>query len=115
MRLIITLLCALVLLLNPIQAGQRSSETDPFSFSVSVYPNPSSSGNFSIELLGLEHNRQIHLKVYNLIGKEVFRTVINNLNAEYKGSISLGTFPKGIYMLEVSQGEQTHTRRLSFI
>ena len=115
MRLIVTLICTLVLFLNPIQAGQRSPETDPFSFKVSVYPNPSSSGNFSIELLDLNFNQQIHLKVYNLIGKEVFRTMINNLHGEYKGSISLGSFPKGIYMLEISQGDKTQTRRLSFI
>jgi hypothetical protein len=81
---------------------------------LSVYPNPSTSGDFSVKF-NVESQKMIQIKVYNLIGREVFRERISTNDGAYKGSFTLRNFPKGVYMLEVSDGNQRLTRRLSFI
>jgi len=92
---------------NPINGKELVAE-------FKVYPNPSSNGNFSVEFL-LETNSNLHIKVYNLIGKEVFADRIGGDNRSYTNTIRLGNLPKGVYILEVSNGIQKQTKRLSYI
>ncbi|MEZ4829395.1 MAG: T9SS type A sorting domain-containing protein [Bacteroidia bacterium] len=86
-----------------------------FHISFNVYPNPSTTGDFSLEVSNLSDSDVVSIKVYNLIGKEVYRYQITSNPGEYKDTIRLGSLPKGIYLLEVAMGEKKQTRRLSFI
>ncbi len=81
---------------------------------LSVYPNPSTTGDFSVKF-DSEESKLINIKVYNLIGREVYREQISTQAGSQKTSFNLRNFPKGVYMLEVSDGNQRVTRRLSYI
>lgn len=81
---------------------------------LSVYPNPSSNGVFSVSF-NTEGSGSISVRVYSLIGREVFHDQINAADGVYRESINVSSLPKGIYILEVSSGDQKQTRRLSFI
>lgn len=86
-----------------------------FPLEMSVYPNPSTTGNFAIELNTEDRREDISIKVFNLIGKEVYRKKIPVVNGVIKETIQLHSVSKGIFILEVSYEDQKQTHRLSFI
>lgn len=84
-------------------------------YSLSVYPNPSTSGDFKVEFQ-TNHQERLSIKVYNLIGREVYRTQILPDFGRGEAVISLRQLPKGVYMLEISRNDQERvTRRLSYM
>lgn len=85
-----------------------------FISNLSVYPNPSSNGVFTVSFAS-EGSSNISVRVYSLIGREVFHDQINAADGAYREAVNVSGLPKGIYILEVSNGEQKQTRRLSFI
>ena len=108
---------ALALLLSVSAFGQdnaRIALEPPFLAELSVYPNPTS-GQFNVAFTPLDAEDRITIKVFNLIGKEVHRLEITGISGTHKERIDLHGAPKGIYMLEVSNGDKKQTRRLSFI
>ncbi|RMG23009.1 MAG: T9SS C-terminal target domain-containing protein [Bacteroidetes bacterium] len=86
-----------------------------FVSELKVYPNPSSTGKYALRFTTEEKQTEITIKVFNLIGGEVYRKKITAHQGVYQGYINIHSFPKGMYMLEISNGEHKHTRRLSFI
>lgn len=92
---------------NPINGKELVSE-------FKVFPNPSTNGNFNVEF-SLESNSNLNIKVYNLIGKEVFADRVGADSRTYSNVIHLGNLPKGVYILEVSNGNQKQTKRISYI
>lgn len=64
-----------------------------------VYPNPSNTGIFNIDLAVNSDNDNVNLSVRNIVGQTVLsRTVANG---ESKETISLANFSKGVYFLTV--------------
>ncbi len=64
-----------------------------------VYPNPTN-GNININL---DHNADnASLKVYDLTGKIIYESQINNT---YKASVNLNDYAAGLYFLEIKEGE----------
>ena len=64
-----------------------------------VYPNPTN-GNININL---DHNAEnASIKVYDLTGKIIYESVINN---SYKANVNLNDFAAGLYFLEIKEGE----------
>lgn len=96
------------------QNGFQRFNTPEIVSNLSVYPNPSTTGDFSVKF-EVETQKIIYIKVYNLIGREVYKEEISAPAGAYKASFDLHNFPKGVYMLEVANGNQRLTRRLSFI
>ncbi len=83
---------------NPVTFPENRSQTG-FS-GITVYPNPTS-GSFSICISDFPLSEQIHLKVYNIMGKCILeKELINNP----KQLISLGQEPDGIYLLHLRAG-----------
>lgn len=80
-----------------------------------VYPNPSTTGRFQIRFSTLDLEAKLVIRVRNLIGGTVYEQVLVAHHGLYEGTINLRSVPKGIYMLEVSNGEKKITRRLSFL
>lgn len=114
MRVLLTL--TLSLFLCPVQAFSISqTQGEGGQIDIRVYPNPSSSGNFTLDIGPLSAGEQIRVKVYNLIGKEVFSRQISSRAGRYIETIHLGNYARGMYMLEVIRGDDKQTRRLSFI
>jgi len=87
-----------------------TGDKETFIQELNIYPNPTSTGNFA-----LKTDQELTVKVYNLIGKEIIsRTfqVFQGLNEE---TFNLNGKPKGVYILEVSQGDKKEIQRISFI
>ena len=68
---------------------------------ISIYPNPSS-GKAKIEWNG---SKNASIKVFNLMGKEVLQQVISN-------EIDLSNYPKGIYIVKVSDGQKIYSNKI---
>ncbi|MDX2250077.1 MAG: T9SS type A sorting domain-containing protein [Bacteroidia bacterium] len=113
MRLFFTLILSLAL--SFVFANFSGADPIDFHLTLNVYPNPSTTGDFSLEVSNLSPKDVVSIKVYNLIGKEVYHHQISSFTGDYKDTIRLGSLPKGIYLLEVVKGEKKQTRRLSFI
>ena len=97
-------------------AGLASAPEDRnFPAEISVYPNPSTTGDFSVELREATPGTLITIKVYNLIGHEVFSRQVVVRTGLHREVISLHNAPKGVYMLELIQGQEKLSRRLSYI
>ena len=95
--------------------GQQALGGENLPLNMSVYPNPSTTGNFTIELDTYVPKKTVTIKVFNLIGKEIYKKRIPIIQGKFKDRIQLKSASKGIYMLEISHGEQKQIRRLSFI
>ena len=116
MKHIFTLIILLSLLLGSALAQSPSSnfgEVDLIT-NVSVYPNPSQTGDFSVKFEINKPQDRLQIKVYNLIGREVYRDHAAASQGQFKTSFSLQHLPKGFYMLEVTIGDKRITRRLAF-
>jgi hypothetical protein len=85
-----------------------------FITDLKVYPNPSTNGYFNINFTNLSRESAINIKIYNLIGKEVYSERIPS-GQDYDSTIRLNELPRGVYILEISNGGQKQTKRLSFI
>lgn len=85
-----------------------------FITDLKVYPNPSTNGYFNINFTNLSRESTLNIKIYNLIGKEVYTERIPS-GQDYDSTIRLNELPRGVYILEISNGSQKQTKRLSFI
>jgi hypothetical protein len=68
-----------------------------------VYPNPSMGGAVQVEWKGPSLGR-VELGVYDMIGNEVQRQVINRRSADALFSIQHDLAP-GLYIIQLSQGD----------
>ena len=80
---------------------EKISNTSNFS----LYPNPSK-GLVTIALSAV--NTGTTLYVTDMIGKEVYKTLITDTNT----SIDLSNLQKGLYMVTVANGENKHIQKL---
>lgn len=97
--------------------GGGSPTTTAHVYDMKVFPNPTSTGKVTISFNISNHNGNITVKMYNLIGREVFVEQVSGSETEYAREIQLNEFqlPKGVYILEVSDGTQKQTKRVSFM
>ena len=87
---------------------------DPFLKEFSVYPNPST-GDFTVSMSSLDPNARLSLKVYSIIGQEMYSMEVNPFNGIQKVNLNLDKLPKGVYMVEISNGVQAKTKRITLI
>lgn len=83
--------------------------------SVLVYPNPSTEGIFSVELNTTSPTLPISVKIYDLIGNVLYVKRVVASTGLGKEKIALDHLPKGVYLLEIGQGDRKKTLRLSYI
>lgn len=115
MKIIYTLTIALLLTVSVFgQNNARVALEPPFLSELSIYPNPNV-GQFNVSFTTLRAEERVSIRVFNLIGKEVYRTQVTGVAGDHKERINLQGASKGIYMLVVSNGDKKQTRRLSFI
>ncbi|MEO0581159.1 MAG: T9SS type A sorting domain-containing protein [Bacteroidota bacterium] len=86
-----------------------------FASELRIYPNPSSSGNYVIEMTGTQIEVPVQIKVFNMIGQEMLVQRIESARQTIRIVIDLSHLPKGSYVLEFSQGDVKQTHKLSFI
>jgi uncharacterized repeat protein (TIGR03803 family) len=79
------------------------------AFDFNMYPNPNN-GTFTIEMNKLLKQVQHDISIYNIIGKKVYHSEINNLKLE----IDLNKQPAGIYFVQINT-EQGITNKILII
>ena len=102
--------------LSGLQAAgwEDSGPSDPFLREFSIYPNPTQ-GEVAISFSTLDANAKLTLKVFSVIGQEMSSTEISPFAGPQKLTLSLDKFPKGVYFVELSNGSQVKTKRVTLI
>jgi hypothetical protein len=98
----------------PLGGGTGTTTTYNFITNLKAFPNPTSNGAITVSFLNRE-NQNLTIRVYNLLGKEVIKQEISGDDINFETQIDLGDFSRGVYILEVSNGAQIQTKRISFI
>lgn len=81
------------------------------SAGISVFPNPSTSGKFTLELRNGVTLPAGKIEIYNSIGEKVYELItIENMNTPH--TIDLSLQADGIYYLTLKSGERTFYRKL---
>ena len=73
-----------------------------------LYPNPTS-GNFTLELTGAGNPADVRVEIYSMHGEKILQTV---MHYENQRTFSIGTAPSGIYIIRISAGNETVSRKL---
>ena len=76
---------------------------------IQLYPNPSNSGLFNLDISGFKTGKTIH--VINTAGLTIIRL---NLN-ENQTKIDLSNYPKGLYFIKVSDGAHEEVSKIVFV
>lgn len=79
-----------------------------------VFPNPTT-GQLTLTMETFGETMGLHLKVYSLIGQEMISETISPFAGTKQVSLDLTKLPKGIYMVEVSNGDRFKSKRVSVI
>ena len=78
--------------------------------SVMIYPNPTN-GKFKIELKSPQlKNNKCEIKIYNVLGVKVFQS--SSLNGQTLNEIDLSASPKGIYFVQIYNGEKNYSEKI---
>lgn len=76
---------------------------------VSLYPNPNQ-GSFMIQLSELRQDA--NLQVFDMSGKEVYRSEVADPQGSYQERIELGDVASGMYFFRLTVGDYQMTKRL---
>lgn len=77
---------------------------------INIYPNPNIDGQLYIEFPGM--NQEYNIKVYDLTGKIVSRRSGKANGSVVKLQEDFSSYPRGIYMVEYSDGNTVLTNKL---
>ncbi|MEO6884491.1 MAG: CHRD domain-containing protein [Bacteroidia bacterium] len=79
--------------------------------SFNVYPNPSN-GLFNIALNANQAYSNGFVKVYNLLGQQVFSETVIVLKGQNNYSLDISKLNSGIYMISIQEGSKEVTQRI---
>lgn len=77
---------------------------------VSVFPNPSTTGVFDLEIHGANASRGLEVLVTNMLGQQVYT---GSARDNYTNRLDLSRLAPGLYHLRVRHGAETLTRQLA--
>jgi hypothetical protein len=97
-----------VKLVQDISTGIQNEQTAQIN-SIKVYPNPSSS--FINLQLNDHYNGEIGIRIYNILGQEVFRTSDIKTSRFFSKKIYLNNLSTGIYFLQTQIGKFNSARK----
>lgn len=85
------------------RANQVVGINEAAALQLSVYPNPSSS------LVSIQCEKTINtIRLTDILGNELINRHVNSNNTQ----VDVSMFPKGVYLLQLSAGKQTATRKV---
>ena len=90
--------------------GTASSEA--LLRAVSVFPNPSTTGVFDLEIHGANAPRALDVRVTNLLGQRVYTGAARD---NYTNRLDLSSLAPGLYVLQVRNGAEEMTSRISIV
>ena len=91
--------------IGPILGVNEFSLEDSFV----VYPNPNN-GEFNVKLKS-NSNQDINIQVFDIRGRSVLNQTYNNTR-DFNQNINLNNAQSGMYLLNVSDGERTATKKI---
>lgn len=77
--------------------------------SFSVYPNPNN-GSFNVKINNTS-DKDIKISVFDMRGRSVYANNYQS-NSDFNETINLGTVQSGMYMLQVTDGVNTQTKKI---
>ncbi|MBC7892386.1 MAG: T9SS type A sorting domain-containing protein, partial [Sphingobacteriaceae bacterium] len=79
---------------------------------VSLYPNPSSTGEFMLEGKFSENAGKTTVSVQNLAGLRVFSQPLDRVHSTFSGRLDLSRLAAGVYVVNVDTEEGRITKRV---
>ncbi|WP_237144744.1 T9SS type A sorting domain-containing protein [Pontibacter pamirensis] len=98
-----------------VQAAQQAEKENPLNLAsgnedVAIYPNPST-GVFTVELSNLD-TRKVELRIMNVIGNEILRETLTSDDVQFKRTVDLSSFSKGLYYVKIEADNYSTVRRV---
>lgn len=79
---------------------------------VTVFPNPSTSGTFSLDVRGANARQALGVEVTNLLGQRVYTGTAKD---NFRNEVDLSLLAAGIYSLRVRNGEEYTVQQISIV
>ncbi|WP_426061155.1 T9SS type A sorting domain-containing protein [Hymenobacter sp. B1770] len=79
---------------------------------VSVFPNPSASGVFNLEVHGANARQALNVEVTNMLGQRVYTGAAKD---NFRNQLDLSTLASGIYNLKVRNGQEYTMQQISIV
>jgi len=92
-----------------VSVGTVGINTDT-PWTMSIYPNPSS-GKFFISLDGFNAEK-VSVSVFNSVGQQIIRNDYKQIANKFIDFIDIGNNAKGVYIITVSDGKYSVTKKL---
>lgn len=117
MKLLYTLLLTLMIAVGAQAAGPFADQpgSAPFLEVYTVSPNPATGGFVTVTFKAIDDQKPLQIRVSNLIGQEMYREEVTPVGGEQKMRLDLSSYPKGIYMIEMTDGANSRIKRVSVI
>lgn len=104
----IFLLLVFAFFTTQISVAQNNSINAPIQENIeglSIYPNPVNSGTTYIHIT-TKRNFNKKIEFFNVLGKRIFSTVLTGKE------LNISNLSKGVYVLKITEGELSETRKL---
>ena len=95
-----------------VTATAVSATSEAMLRAVSVFPNPSTTGVFDLEIHGANAKGQLDVQVTNTLGQRVYTGTARD---NHTNRLDLGGLAPGIYFLQVRNGEERMTSQVSIV
>lgn len=79
---------------------------------VSVFPNPSNTGSFNLEIHGANAKQAMSVEVTNMLGQRVYT---GSAKDNFSNTVDLSTLTSGIYTLKVRNGQEYTQQQISIV
>ncbi|MDB5268866.1 MAG: hypothetical protein JWP58_1906 [Hymenobacter sp.] len=79
---------------------------------VSVFPNPSNTGVFNLEIHGANAKQAMAVEVTNMLGQRVYT---GSAKDNFSNSVNLSSLASGIYSIKVRNGEEYTQQQISIV
>jgi hypothetical protein len=79
---------------------------------ISVFPNPSTTGTFDLEIHGANAKGTLSVRVTNTLGQQVYTGTARD---NFTNKLNLTSLAPGLYSLQVRNGDETMTRQLAIV
>lgn len=80
--------------------------------SVSVFPNPSTTGTFNLEIHGANAKQGLTVEVSNMLGQRVYTGTAKD---NFSNTVNLSSLSSGIYSIKVRNGEEYTQQQISIV
>ncbi len=79
---------------------------------VNLYPNPSTTGRFTLDINGANANAGLQVEVSNMLGQQVYAGTARD---NFRNSLDFSQLPAGIYSLKVRNGGEQFQQQISIV